>query len=631
MSYQDVYRNSIDDKEGFWKAAAEELNWFRSPASILSRHDHAYRWFEDGVLNMSHLCLDRHIEAGRGKQTAIIYDSPSAGIKQRISYTALYKDVASFAAGLRNLGVQQGDTVIIYMPMIPQAMVAMLACSRIGAIHSVVFGGFAPHELAMRIDDAKPKVIISASYGIEFGKRVPYKILVDQALKEAKHQSQFQIYYRREEGFDTLGGTNELDFEALLTCGHQGAVPLPSAHPLYILYTSGTTGKPKGIVRDTGGYAVALHWSMKNFYGAKPGDVFWAASDIGWVVGHSYIVYAPLLFGCTTVLYEGKPVRTPDAGVFWRIVEEYKVNHLFTAPTAIRAIKKEDPEGLLLNEYDLSSLKKLFLAGERCDPATFGWISKLLEKPVVDHWWQTESGWPMLGVTDIDSRPSLPGSAGFPVCGYDIRIVDEQGNECGYNEEGNILVKLPLPPGCLPSLWNNEIRFRKSYLERFPGYYLTGDGGYRSEEGYFYVMGRVDDVINVSGHRLSTGEMEEIISAHKAVAECAVIGIADELRGQRPVALVVLKDGEGIDDELLEQELVALIREKIGAVAFFKNSAIVTRLPKTRSGKILRKTLCQIADGKEFAIPSTIEDPAVLQEISAVLQRRKVGNAFAND
>lgn len=630
MEYDELYAYSIENKEAFWANEASKLAWARKPEQILTQDVQGnYQWFADGLLNMSHLCLDAHVEAGNGTRTAIIYESPATGKVQHISYKQLLDSVAHFAAGMRNLGVGEGSTVIIYMPMIPQAIIAMLACARIGAIHSVVFGGFAPHELAMRIDDAKPRLIISASYGIEFGKKIPYKILVEEALKEAKHKPIYQVYYRREKGFDTLAGYKDLDFEALLKCGTVGYRNVPSTHPLYILYTSGTTGKPKGIVRDTGGYATALRMSMEYFYNVRKGDVFFAASDIGWVVGHSYIVYAPLLYGCTTVLYEGKPVRTPDAGVFWRMVQTHRVNHMFTAPTAIRAIKKEDNEGVLLKQYDLSSLQHLFLAGERCDTPTYNWIGNLLGKPVIDHWWQTESGWPMLGtMTGLAGQQPKPGAAGKPVCGYDIQVLDEEGKQLPADTEGNLVVKLPLPPGCLTALWRNPIRFRKGYLEKYPGYYLTGDSGYRTADGYFHVMGRIDDVINVSGHRLSTGEMEEMVAAHPAVAECAVMGIADELRGQRPLALVVLKDGTQISEANLEEELVKLVREKIGPVAFFRNAAVVRRLPKTRSGKILRKTICQIADGRTYSVPSTIEDPAALGEISEVLRIRKLGMAF---
>lgn len=620
MQYAELYRRSIDQNEAFWAEQAEHLFWDEKPKQVLSQNEKGhYSWFADGRINMSYLCLDKQIKDGRAKQTAIIYDSPSFNILQHISYEELHDKVARFASGLLNLGVRQGDTVIIYMPMIPQAVIAMLACARIAAIHSVVFGGFAPHELAVRIDDAQPKVIISASYGIEFGKKIPYKKLVDQALKEANHKPDYQVYYRREEGFDDLGGASEIDFEAMLLCGMAKSQPVLSTHPLYILYTSGTTGRPKGIVRDTGGYATALHFSMEYLYNIQPGQVLFTASDIGWVVGHSYIVYAPLLYGCTTVLYEGKPVRTPDPGAFWRIIEQHKVNVFFTAPTAIRAIRKEDPEGLFFKNYNTQNLQSLFLAGERCDPATLEWIQSLLQKPVIDHWWQTESGWGMLGIlTKIDHRPAIAGSAGFPICGYDIRILDENGVEASTGEEGNIAVKLPLPPGCLPSLWKNEMRFQKSYFDRYPGYYLSGDGGYKNEEGYHFVMGRTDDVINVSGHRLSTGAMEEIVAKHTDVAECAVVGIADELRGQRPVALVVLKDGSNVEEHQLQEELISKIRQKIGAIAVFKTALIVKRLPKTRSGKILRKTIAEIADGRNYNIPSTIEDLSVLEELKEV-------------
>lgn len=631
MGYNEYYRDSITNKEQFWKAQAASLQWGKMPENILSKNKQGhFQWFADGMLNMSHLCLDAHVEKGNGMQVALIYESPVTHKTQHITYKQLLDSVSQFAAGMRNLGVGEGSTVIIYMPMIPQAIIAMLACARIGATHSVVFGGFAPHELAMRIDDAKPKLIISASYGIEFGKKIPYKLLVEDALKEAKHKPDYQVYYRREKHFDSLGGPRDMDFEALLKCGAVGYRHLPSTHPLYILYTSGTTGTPKGIVRDTGGYATALRFTMEHFYGVKPGEVFFAASDIGWVVGHSYIVYGPLLYGCTTVLFEGKPVRTPDAGIFWRMVEQHKINHLFTAPTAIRAIKKEDPEGALIKEYDISSLRYLFLAGERCDTATYNWASEQLQKPVIDHWWQTESGWPMLGtMMGFEGQSPRAGAAGKPVCGYDIHILDEDGVVIDTPQtEGYIAVKLPLPPGCLTSLWNNEARFKKGYFEKFPGYYLTGDSGFKDEEGQYHIMGRIDDVINVSGHRLSTGEMEELVSSYPDVAECAVVGIADELRGQRPIALFVLKDGVTATEEETEAALIQLIREKIGPVAYFRNAAAIKRLPKTRSGKILRKTICQIADGKQFNMPSTIEDPGTLKEVVDTLSRRKLGMAF---
>lgn len=631
MHYNNLYSESIKNKEAFWQQQALQLQWFKSPKKILNkRNQHYYDWFEDGELNMSYLCLDAHINDGFGEQIALIYDSPVTQTVKHYTFNELKQKVASFAGGLKKLGVQSGDTVVIYMPMIPQAVIAMLACSRIGAIHSVVFGGFAPHELAIRINDAKPKVIITASYGIEIDKVIQYKPLVDKALLEAKHEPEHLIYYQRKNDTYQIQSPFEVDFDTLMYESNEvEASPIMSTHPLYILYTSGTTGTPKGIVRDTGGYATALKFSMQYFYNAKPGDVFWAASDVGWVVGHSYIVYGPLLNRNTTVLYEGKPVKTPDSGGFWRVVEQHAVNIMFTAPTAIRAIKKEDDEGTLLKQYNLSSLQALFLAGERCDPSTFNWISNLLQKPVIDHWWQTESGWPMLGIM-LGASQFNPkaGSAGLPVCGFDIKILSEDGLEQGPNNEGFVTVKLPLPPGCLPTLWNNNERFVHGYLSQFEGYYLTGDGGYKDEDGYFYIMGRIDDVINVAGHRLSTGEMEEIIASHPMVAECAVIGIADELRGQRPIALVVLKDGMNVLEQLFEKELVDLIREKIGAIAVFKNAVIVKRLPKTRSGKILRKTLRHIADGLPYNIPSTIEDPESLHEIELTLSSKKLGLAF---
>jgi acyl-coenzyme A synthetase/AMP-(fatty) acid ligase len=538
--------------------------------------------------------------------------------------------VARFAGGLQSLGITKGDTVVIYMPVIPESMIAMLACARIGAIHSVVFGGFAPQELSVRIDDAQPKLIISASYGIEVDKLIPYKPLIDEAIKRSQYKPEYKIFFQRKPGYDRLNGKDELDFSEVMENGvATDCVSLLSTDPLYIIYTSGTTGKPKGVVRDNGGYATALKFSMKSFYDIDPGDVFWAASDIGWTVGHSYMIYGPLLHGCTSVMYEGKPVRTPDAGSYWRVIEQHKVKALFTAPTAIRAIKKEDPHGKLLAKYDLGHFKTLFLAGERCDPPTYHWINDLLQRPVIDHWWQTESGWPMLGImTGIEQLQPKAGSAGLPVCGYDIEIFSENGDELGANIEGSVVAKLPLPPGCLPTLWNNDERFRKEYFEEFSGYYLTGDGGHKDNDGYFYIMGRTDDVINVAGHRLSTGQMEELVAMHESVAECAVVGISDELRGQRPIALVLLKDDAPIEETKLEQELVATIRETIGAVAYFKSATIVKRLPKTRSGKILRKIICHIADGVEYSMPSTIDDPLILTEISDKLKERRIGKAF---
>ncbi|HEV8284583.1 MAG TPA: propionyl-CoA synthetase [Chitinophagaceae bacterium] len=631
MNYLELYENSIAEKEKFWAEQAQMLSWFKKPSIILNKNEKGfYQWFADGEINTCYLCLDFHIKQGRGQQTALIYDSPVTDTIKTYSYSTLKKAVEKFAGGLKNLGIQKGDTVVIYMPVIPETAIAMLACARIGAIHSVVFGGFAPHELSMRIDDAQPKAVISASYGIEIDKIIPYKPLVDEAIKEARHKPAYKIYFQRQQNYDVLNGKDELDYlDVMKNAIAADCVSLRSTDPLYILYTSGTTGKPKGIVRDHGGHATALKLSMKYFYNMSPGDVFWAASDVGWAVGHSYMIYGPLIHGCTTIMYEGKPVKTPDAGAFWRIIEQHKVRSLFTAPTAIRAIKKEDPEGKFLKQYDLKHFDTLFLAGERCDPPTWHWIKDLLQRPVIDHWWQTESGWPMLGLmTGVEQLTPKAGSAGLPVCGFDIQILSEDGEQLEKSKEGLVAIKLPLPPGCLPTLWKNDERFIKGYLERFPGYYLTGDGGYKDNDGYFYIMGRVDDVINVSGHRLSTGEMEELVATHEAVAECAVVGIADDLRGQRPVALVLLKDGVSIEEEKLEAELVDFIRKKIGALACFKNAVIVKRLPKTRSGKILRKTIRNIADGVEYAMPSTIDDPVILTEISEKLRERKIGLAF---
>lgn len=628
--YTEYYNESLANKEKFWVGQAAALSWYKMPTNILQVNEKGfYEWFSDGEINACYLALDYHVEQGNGDRIAIIYDSPVSHTVEKISYHDLKDSVASFAAGLVAKGITKGDTVVIYMPMIPAAVIAMLACARIGAIHSVVFGGFAPHELAMRIDDAKPKAIISASYGIEFDKILPYKVLVDKAIEEAHHKPAVKVYFQRREGFDLLNGTDEFDFRDLMLAEHAPCVPVASTHPLYILYTSGTTGTPKGIVRDHGGYATALKFSMQYMYDVEPGDTFWAASDVGWVVGHSYIIYGPLIHGCTTILYEGKPIRTPDAGAFWRVIDQHKVKVMFTAPTAIRAIKKEDHEGEYKKLHDVSSLKILFLAGERCDPPTFHWVQDLLKIPIVDHWWQTESGWPMLGIMmGLAHLDAKAGSAGLPVCGYQIDILSEEGDVMPPGKEGYVAVKMPMPPGCLTTLWNNDERYRAGYLEHFPGYYFTGDGGYKDEDGYTFIMGRVDDVINVSGHRLSTGEMEELVAGHNAVAECAVVGIADELRGQRPVALVVLKDGKIVDGQELEEELVALIREKIGAVAFFKSAAVVKRLPKTRSGKILRKTIRQIADGEDFVIPSTIDDPSILDEIREVLLEKQIGNKY---
>lgn len=629
--YQNQYVESIENPAQFWEEQATALEWHQFPKTILStkvggHHD----WFEDGQLNMSYLCLDKHIKEGRGDIPALIYDSPVTQVKTSYTYSQLKEEVAKLAGGMHDLGIQKGDTVVIYMPMIPQAVMAMLACARLGVIHSVVFGGFAPHELAIRIDDAKPKAIITASYGMEFDKKIPYKPLVDAAIEQAAHQPTHVLVFQREGLAGEMHSPRDLDLQVLMDQQFtKDPVWVAANHPLYILYTSGTTGKPKGIVRDTGGYAVALKYSMQAVYQVNAGDVFWAASDVGWVVGHSYIVYGPLLQGCTTILYEGKPIKTPNPGAFWRMIEEYKVKVMFTAPTAIRAIKKEDPDGLFFKQYSFQNFSTLFLAGERCDPATYHWVKDLLQKPVIDHWWQTESGWPMLGMMlGLEQAEPVAGSAGKPIVGFDVQILAEDGTHLHANEEGIVAVKLPLPPGCLMTLWQNDQWYIDSYLSQYPGYYLTGDGGKKDDRGFYYIMGRIDDVINVSGHRLSTGEMEEIIAQHPAVAECAVVGIADELRGQRPLGFVVIKDGQNIDESTIEEALIQLIRDQIGAVAYFRNAVLVKRLPKTRSGKILRKTMRMIADGQAHTVPSTIDDPQILEEITERLAERKLGNAF---
>jgi len=629
--YADAYALSLTAPELFWKRQAEALPWLQEPEEILFEDAQGQqRWFGGGRTNACWLALDRHVEEGRARQTALIYDSPVTNTVQKFTYRQLTEAVALMAGGLKALGIAKGDTVIIYMPMIPQAVMAMLACARIGAVHSVVFGGFAPHELALRIDDAKPKALITTSYGIEYDRKIAYKPLVDRAVAEAGWKPPHTIIFQRPGLHAEMDQAGDIDLELLLGRAQPAPVePLEATDPLYILYTSGTTGKPKGIVRDHGGYAVALKYSMKHVYNAEPGDVFWAASDVGWVVGHSYIVYGPLLHGCTTILYEGKPVRTPDAGAFWRVIADHKVKILFTAPTAMRAIRKEDPQGLLAAEYDLSHFRYLFLAGERCDPATWHWVKDLLQVPVIDHWWQTESGWPMLAIMmGLEAFPPKAGSAGKPVCGYDVRILDEEGRDLPAGAEGYVAVRLPLPPGTLYTLWQQHDSYRQSYLSQFEGYYLTGDGGYKDEEGYFYIMGRIDDVINVAGHRLSTGEIEEVVAHHPAVAECAVVGIADELRGQRPVAFVVLKDGNAVAPEQLEEELVQLVRDQVGAIACFRTALSVKSLPKTRSGKILRKLLRQMADGVSFVMPSTIEDAGVISELQEQLKLRKMGVAF---
>ncbi len=632
-TYTADYQRSLRDPAEFWGQQATRIPWVTKPRQILSTDaDGLTRWYADGELNTCYAALDYHVENGRANQPALLYDSPATGQVRTYTYRELLHEVALLAGVLAGLGVGRGHTVIIYMPMVPEAAFAMLACARLGAVHSVVFGGFAPPELAVRIDDVKPTVVLSASCGIEFDKIIPYKPLLDAALTQARHQPDYCLVLQRPQCTAPLAPGRDLDWQTQLSTATPAPwVPVRATDPLYVLYTSGTTGKPKGIVRDNGGHAVALAYSMEAIYATKPGDVFWAASDLGWAVGHSYIVYAPLLTGCTTVLFEGKPVRTPDAGTFWRVVAQHRVNVFFTAPTAFRAIRKEDPEASLKHPHDLSSLRALFVAGERCDPPTLAWLESVLNIPVIDHWWQTESGWPMVAnQLGINSVPVKHGSSSQPVCGFDLRILDEDGQELGPGQEGYVCIRTPLPPGCFPTLWNDTPRFLDSYMTRFSGYYLTGDGGYVDPDGYVFIMGRVDDVINVAGHRLSTGEMEEVVGAHPAVAECAVVGITCPLRGQRPVGLVVLKDGQILEAGLLEQQLVALLRDRIGAVAFFRNALIVKRLPKTRSGKILRKTIRQLADGEPFTTPATIDDPAILDEISQVLQAHRVGIAFGD-
>jgi propionyl-CoA synthetase len=621
--FDDVFRRSIADPEGFWGEAAEQVDWYRRWDKVLddSRPPY-YRWFVGGELNTCYNAIDRHVEAGRGDQVAIIYDSPVTGQVRHITYAQFGDDVARFAGVLAGLGVSKGDTVILYMPMVPQALVGMLACARIGAVHSVVFGGFAAHELAIRIDDARPKVIVSASCGIEGSKVIPYHPMLEQAIDLAEHKPSACVILARPQAAADLREGRDHDWDALMARSEPVAcVPVAATDPLYILYTSGTTGMPKGVVRDNGGHAVALRWTMPNIYDVQPGDVYWAASDVGWVVGHSYIVYAPLLTGCTTVLYEGKPVGTPDPGAFWRVVSQHGVKVLFTAPTAFRAIKKEDPTGEHVRRYDLSRFRYLFLAGERLDPDTYHWARDLLGKPVIDHWWQTESGYPMAAnCLGIEPLPVKPGSATRPVPGYNVKVLDVDGNEQAAGREGTVVVKLPLPPGNLTTLWRADARFESSYMSPFPGHYFTGDGGYVDEDGYLFIMGRVDDVINVAGHRLSTGAMEEVIATHPAVAECAVIGVADPLKGQVPVGFVVLKAGAQDDPGQLAADLAGMIRARIGPIACYKQTGVVARLPKTRSGKILRATMRRIADGESYRVPSTIDDPAVLGEIEGTLK-----------
>ena len=629
MSYNEIYSQSIDSPEQFWNEQAKELNWYKHPTTILSKDENDYPlWFKDGELNICYLAIDKHIEDGFGDQIAMIFDSPVTQNVKRYTYNEVKTEVAKLAGGLLSLGLKAGHTAIIYMPMIPQAAFAMLACARIGVTHSVVFGGFAPHELAIRIDDCKPRVIITASSGIEVDRVIAYKPMVDEAIELAEHKPKKVVVFNRKLGARVPFKKYDVDYDALVYGSEEAdCVVLNATHPLYVLYTSGTTGKPKGIVRDTGGYATSLKFSMQKIYGVKEGEIFWAASDVGWVVGHSFIVYGPLLNRNTTIIFEGKPIKTPDASTFWRVIAEHKVNVMFTAPTAIRAIKKEDPNGEFIKQYDLSSLRTQFLAGERCDVATLEWYQKHIPIPAIDHWWQTESGWPMISnMMGVEYLPIKPGSAGKAVSGYDIRIFDENGAQVGPNEEGYVVIKLPLPPGTLLDLWKDNERFKAGYLNKFPGYYFSGDGGFIDDDNYIFITGRVDDVINVAGHRLSTAEMEEIVSSHQAVAECAVIGINDELKGQIPLGLVVTKTGEDIEHFQLEHEVVQLVREKIGAVASLRNVIIVQRLPKTRSGKILRKLLRSIVDGDNYQIPSTIDDEAIIDEVKEEFQKYKIGS-----
>jgi propionyl-CoA synthetase len=620
--YQEEFRRSLAQPDQFWREAAALIDWYTEPAVVLDRSNPPfYRWFTGGTLNTCFNAVDRHVRDGRGDQPALIYDSPVTGSKRTITYRQLLDEVARFAGLLRGLGVNAGDRVVIYMPMVPEAVVAMLACARIGAVHSVVFGGFAANELAARIEDARPEVVVSASCGIEVSRVVEYKPILDQAIGLSRHKPRSCVILQRPQAEGPLVPGRDLDWQqAAAGAEPAGCVPVHATDPLYVLYTSGTTGKPKGVVRDNGGHAVALRWSMQHVYDTQPGDVYWAASDIGWVVGHSYIVYAPLLAGCTTVLYEGKPVGTPDAGAFWRVIEEHRVKALFTAPTAFRVIKKEDPEGRHARGRDLSSLRYLFLAGERLDPETYRWARDLLGIPVIDHWWQTETGWAIAAdPMGLEALAPKPGSPTVPMPGYDVHVVDMSGEDVPAGGTGDIVVRLPLPPGCLPTLWGDDQRFADSYLSRYPGYYLTGDGGFFDPDGYLFVMGRTDDVINVAGHRLSTGEMEEVLASHPAVAECAVIGVADTVKGQVPRGFVVLKSGASTDPSAVTAELVALVRDQIGPVAALRQVDVVAALPKTRSGKILRKTMRGIAEGNDEPVPSTIEDPAVLDAMRPLL------------
>ena len=621
--HDDAYARWQTDPIAFWSEAARAIDWYRPWDTVLdeSAAPH-HRWFRGGLLNTCYNALDRHVEAGRGERPALVYDSPVTGSLEVRTYAALLEEVARFAGVLVALGVSKGDRVLLYMPMIPQAAVAMLACARIGAIHSVVFGGFAANELATRISDAKPTVVVSASCGIEGTRIVPYKPLLDAAIEMAASKPAHCVVLQRPQLQARLVPDRDRDWdEAMAHASPVGCVPVEATDPLYILYTSGTTGLPKGIVRDNGGHAVALAWSMHAIYGVQPDDVFWAASDLGWVVGHSYILYGPLIHGNTTILYEGKPVGTPDAGAFWRVVAQHGVSALFTAPTAFRAIRREDPDGAHIRRYDLSRFRALFLAGERCDPDTLGWARDQLGVPVIDHWWQTETGWPIAAnCLGLGMVPIRPGSCGKPVPGYDVRVVDDHGTERLPGETGDIVVKLPLPPGCLPTLWQDDAGYRQTYLAAHDGYFATADAGYEDADGYLWVMSRTDDIINVAGHRLATGSMEEVLASHPAVAECAVVGVADALKGEVPVGFVVLKAGVERAPAAVVEEVVRLVRERIGPVASFKIAAVVKRLPKTRSGKILRGTIKKMADGVQYRVPPTIDDPAILDELAADLE-----------
>ncbi len=627
MSYLAEYQRSMNDPEGFWREKAQDLEWFSFPQQILTYDaDGLGHWFADGEMNTAYMALDHHVKAGRGDKLALIFDSPVTGTKKTFTYSQLTNEVALTAGMLAGLGVTKGDRVIIYMPMIPEAVIAMLAVARLGAIHSVVFGGFAPPELALRIDDATPKVILTASCGIEVKRVIEYKPLIDRAFELSKHKPQSCVIYQRPQSVAGLVPGRDHDWAELLAKAKPaGCTPVKGSDPLYILYTSGTTGKPKGVVRENGGHAVALKYSMNAIYNVAAGDVFWASSDVGWVVGHSYIVYAPLLQGCTTVVFEGKPVMTPDAGALWRVCAEYGVKALFTAPTAFRAVKKEDPQALFMKQYDLSKLTTIFSAGERLDAPTEAWLTDHSGKPVVDHWWQTETGWAITAnPRGIEPMPIKPGSSTVPTPGFNVQILDENGQPVARGKQGYIALKLPLPPACLNQIWGDANKFRDSYLTYFPGYYVSGDGGYIDEDGYVFVMGRVDDVINVAGHRLSTGEIEETIATHPAVAECAVIARDDDLKGQVPIGLVVLKSGATISEEELQQQLIKYVRETIGAITCYKETVILARLPKTRSGKTLRNTLRKIVNGQQYIVPSTIDDVGVIQEIIDVLRSKNM-------